>query len=88
MEEARGHLHLANQQKEDVLKRLEDVKLQLQFVQNNLEEQLLELHKAESMEREATVAAGQLEEHVRNWRAASQVTEFANILHKLLIHST
>ncbi|XP_018537954.1 dynein heavy chain domain-containing protein 1 [Lates calcarifer] len=78
VEEARGHLHLANQQKEDVLKRLEDVKLQLQFVQNNLEEQLLELHKAESMEREATVAAGQLEEHVRNWRAASQEAELHN----------
>lgn len=71
---ARGQLHLAKQHKEDITHRLEDAMRQLQLVQKDLEEQLLELHTAESTEREATTAVGQLEKHVKEWRAAAQVT--------------
>lgn len=80
--EARSQLHLAKQHMEDAYHCLEDVKNQLQLVQKELEEQLLELHTAESSEREATSAAGQLETHVRDWRAAAQVTQ------NLQIHCT
>lgn len=76
---ARDQLHLAKQQKEDAYYCLEDVKLQLQFVQEALEEQLLQRQKAESTEKGAATAAGQLERHIRDWRAAAQVIEFANI---------
>ncbi|XP_044043043.1 dynein heavy chain domain-containing protein 1 isoform X2 [Siniperca chuatsi] len=78
-EEARGQLHLANQHKEDAYHCLEDVKLQLQLVQRKLEELLLELHTAESSEREVITAAGQLEIHIRDWRAAAQEAEINNL---------
>lgn len=77
-EQIRGQLHGAEQQKKDAYDRLEDVKLQLQHLQWDLEDQLLELHEAEDMEREAATTAGQFEAHVRNWRAAAQV--YTNIL--------
>ncbi|XP_076585176.1 dynein heavy chain domain-containing protein 1 [Chaetodon auriga] len=73
--EARGQLNMAKQHKEDTYRHLEGIKLQLQLVQKELEEQLLGLHTAESSEREAVNAAGQLEIHVRNWRAAAQQAE-------------
>ncbi|XP_070834922.1 dynein heavy chain domain-containing protein 1 [Chaetodon trifascialis] len=73
--EARGQLKMARQHKEDAYRHLEDIKLQLQMVQKELEEQLLGLHAAESSEREAARAAGQLETHVRDWRAAAQQAE-------------
>lgn len=73
--EARGQLHLAKQHKEDAHRHLEDVKLQLQLVQEELEEQMLELQSAESAEREATTVAVQLETYFRDWRAAAQVTQ-------------
>ncbi|XP_036951826.1 dynein heavy chain domain-containing protein 1-like isoform X4 [Acanthopagrus latus] len=76
--EARGQLHLVKQHKEDARHHLEDVKLQLLLVQNELEEQMLELHSAESAEREATTAAGQLETHLRDWSAAAQEAELNN----------
>ncbi|XP_071359544.1 dynein heavy chain domain-containing protein 1 isoform X2 [Trachinotus anak] len=76
--EVRGQLQLTIQHKEDAYNRLEDVKLQLQFVQGELEEHLLELQEAESMEREVTIAAGQLDAHVRNWRAAAQEADLHN----------
>lgn len=74
VKEARGQLHLAKQQKEDAYHHLEDVMHQLQLVQKDLEKQLLGLHTAESAEREATAAVGQLETHVKHCRAAAQVT--------------
>lgn len=74
-----GQLHVAKKHKEDANRRVEDVKLQLRFVQKTLEEQLLQLHKAESVEREAADAVGQLERHVRDWRAAAQVTTAADM---------
>ncbi|XP_056223855.1 dynein heavy chain domain-containing protein 1 [Seriola aureovittata] len=77
-EQTRGQLYFADQHKEEAHLRLEDVKLQLRFVQKDLEKQLLELHEAESMEREATTAAEQLEAHVRDWRAAAQEAELNN----------
>ncbi|XP_040891858.1 dynein heavy chain domain-containing protein 1 [Toxotes jaculatrix] len=77
-EETRGQLHLAKQQKGDAYHRLQDVKLELQFVQKDLEELLLELHKAEGMEREAATVAGQLDTHDRDWRAVAQETELHN----------
>ncbi|XP_040002556.1 dynein heavy chain domain-containing protein 1 isoform X2 [Xiphias gladius] len=76
--EAQGQVHVAKQRKEDAYHRLEDVKLQLKFVQKDLEEQLLELHKAEVIETEATRVVGQLEAHVRDWRAAAQEAELHN----------
>lgn len=79
VKEARGQLHLAKQQKEDAYHHLEDVMHQLQLVQKDLEKQLLGLHRAESAEREATAAVGQLETHVRHWRAAAQVTQTLQI---------
>lgn len=88
VKEARCQLHLAKQDKEDAYYCLEDVKLQLELAQKDLEEQLLELHTAESSEREAITAAGQLERHVKSWRAAAEVTEFANILYISLKHAT
>ncbi|XP_070683759.1 dynein heavy chain domain-containing protein 1 [Pempheris klunzingeri] len=76
--EARSQLHLAKQEKEDAYHRLEDVKLQLQLAQKHLEEQLLELHTAESTEREVITAAEQLEAHVKGWRVAAQEAEVIN----------
>ncbi|XP_035515196.1 dynein heavy chain domain-containing protein 1-like [Morone saxatilis] len=76
--EARGQLHLVKQHKEDAYHHLEDVKLQLQFVQNELEEQLLGLHIAENSEKDITTATRQLETHVRVWRAAAQEAELNN----------
>lgn len=72
---ARGQLHLAKQHKEDTSHCLEEAMRRLQLVQKDLEEQLLELHTAESAEREATTAVGQLEKHVKQWRAGAQVTQ-------------
>ncbi|XP_026158699.1 dynein heavy chain domain-containing protein 1 isoform X2 [Mastacembelus armatus] len=77
-EEARGQLHLARQDKEDACRRLEDVMLQLQFVQKDLEEQLLKLHKAEIMEGRAATAASHLRTHVRDWKASAQDAELQN----------
>ncbi|KAM9363159.1 dynein heavy chain domain-containing protein 1 [Symphorus nematophorus] len=76
--ETRHQLHLAKQHKEDAYYHLEDVKLQLQLVQKDLEVQLLELHAAESTEREASIAAAQLETHVSDWTAAAQEAELNN----------
>lgn len=71
--ESRSQLYLAKQRKREAYSRLEAVKLQLQCVQNKLMEQLVQLHKAESAECEASACAGQLEMYVRDWRAAAQV---------------
>ncbi len=70
--EAQVKLQLAKQHKEDAYHHLENVKLHLRLVRNELEEQLLELHTAERAEREASTAAGRLAT-VRDWRAAAQV---------------
>ncbi len=72
---AQDQLYLAEQHKEDAYRHLEDVKLQLQLVQKELEEQLLELNATESAEREATTAAEQLVTYIRDWRAAAQVKQ-------------
>lgn len=76
---AREHLHVAKQQKENAYHFLEEIKYELELIQEVLEEQFLQLHKAESMEREAATVARLLERHVKYWKAAAQVTEFANI---------
>lgn len=73
--EAHGQLHQAKQRKKDAYHHLENVKLQLQLVQQELEEQLLGLHTAETLEKETTLAAGQLETQIRDWRAAAQVAQ-------------
>ncbi|CAG5928788.1 unnamed protein product, partial [Menidia menidia] len=67
---SRRRLHLALKCKDDAYKRLEDVKSQLQFIQKELEDQLLQLHTAEKLTREATTCAEQLVMQVRDWRAA------------------
>ncbi|XP_030593777.1 dynein heavy chain domain-containing protein 1 isoform X2 [Archocentrus centrarchus] len=76
--ERRSRLYLAKQCKQEAYSCLEAVKLQLQCVQNELMEQLVQLHKAESAECEASACAGQLEMYVRDWRAAAQDTELRN----------
>ncbi|XP_045902961.1 dynein heavy chain domain-containing protein 1 isoform X2 [Micropterus dolomieu] len=73
--EAHGQLHQAKQRKKDAYHHLENVKLQLQLVQQELEEQLQGLHTAETLEKETTLAAGQLETQIRDWRAAAQEAE-------------
>ncbi|KAM4583530.1 dynein heavy chain domain-containing protein 1 [Odontesthes bonariensis] len=73
--ESRSQLHLARKYKNDAYEHLEDVKLQLQFIQNELEDQLLQLHEAENQKREATSCAEQLEMQISAWRAAAQEAE-------------
>nr|XP_043885125.1 dynein heavy chain domain-containing protein 1 [Solea senegalensis] len=73
--EARGRLYLAKQSEEGAQRRLEEFKLRLRLVREDLDELLLELHKAEEMKREATSTAEQLEAHVRDWKAAAQEGE-------------
>lgn len=73
--EVQGQLHLVKKHKEETWHRLQDLRLQLQEVQKRLEGQVLQLHKAESMEREAFHAVVRVERHVRDWRAAAQVTQ-------------
>lgn len=71
--EVRGQLHLAKQHKENACNQLDDVELQLLFIQNDLEEQLLELHKYKSMEEKATRVDEQVKIQVRHWNAAAKV---------------
>lgn len=82
--EVKGQLHLTEQQKTETLRRLEDVTLQLQVVQMDLEEQLLQLHEAESLEQEATSCAELLDMHVRHWKAAAQVMQSDAYTHCLI----
>uniref|UniRef100_A0AAQ6IG98 AAA+ ATPase domain-containing protein n=1 Tax=Anabas testudineus TaxID=64144 RepID=A0AAQ6IG98_ANATE len=76
--EVRGQLHLAKQHKENACNQLDDVELQLLFIQNDLEEQLLELHKYKSMEEKATRVDEQVKIQVRHWNAAAKEAD----LHK------
>lgn len=72
----RSQLNLASQHEKRVHRHLEEMKLQLQSARKDLEALRQQLHKAESLEREAAAAADQMETHVRVWRAAAQVTGF------------
>ncbi|XP_008294462.1 dynein heavy chain domain-containing protein 1 [Stegastes partitus] len=74
--EAQDQLQLASQHKKEAYDHLEDVKLQLQFVRSHLEEQLQELHEAESTE--AALLTEPVEMFVRDWRAAAQEAELRN----------
>lgn len=68
-------LHRAKEHEELVFHRVEDVKRQLQLVQQaDLENHLLELHSAQTAETEAAGALRHLETHVTLWRASAQVT--------------
>lgn len=73
--EVRSSLHFARLQEELVGQRLEDMKLQLQFVQEMLEELLVHLHRAESLERQADAAVSQMERHITDWKAAAKVKQ-------------
>lgn len=73
VKEARGRLCLAKQHRADAHRRLRDLKLQLRCVQKDLKLYLMELHKAEDVDREATLTAEQLEIQETEWRAAVQV---------------
>ncbi|XP_053191724.1 dynein heavy chain domain-containing protein 1-like [Scomber japonicus] len=75
---ARDKLHLAKRQKGNAYHYLEEVKFELQCVQEALEEQCLQLHRAESLERVAAKVARLLERHVKYWRAAAQEVELMN----------
>ncbi|KAM9857652.1 dynein heavy chain domain-containing protein 1 [Aulostomus maculatus] len=70
--EVQDRLHLAKTNREDASLCLEDIELQLQMIKKTLEQQVVELRRAESVEREAAAARGQLEGHVREWKAAAQ----------------
>ena len=74
--EVRAELHQAKQSQEEAYYHLEDLKRQLQLLQKLQRELLPKLYKAEKMNREFTATAKQLEEHVRDWRAAAEVTPF------------
>ncbi|XP_029028963.1 dynein heavy chain domain-containing protein 1 isoform X2 [Betta splendens] len=73
--EVRAKLLQARQHKEDALHRLQELKLQLQLIQNDLEQQLIELSKYEHMEKEATAVVGQVKTHIIHWKAASKKSE-------------
>lgn len=71
--ETRSRLNQAEQRKQEAYSSLEAIELHLQCVQNDLMEQLMLLHEAESAEREASACAGQCETYGEVWRAAAQV---------------
>lgn len=77
----RGQLHLARQHKENACCCLDDIELQLQFIQNDLEEQMLELHKYESLKEKATAVAEQVKTHVSHWKAAAKVAYNLILVH-------
>lgn len=72
--EARGRLRMARLQEDKVCLRLQDMERQLQFVQQDLKELLIKLHRAKSLERQAASAVSWLESKIVNWKAAAQVT--------------
>ncbi|XP_005749883.1 dynein heavy chain domain-containing protein 1 [Pundamilia nyererei] len=76
--ETRSRLNRAEQRKQEVYSSLEATELHLQCVQNDLMEQLMLLHKAESAEQEASACAGQSETYGKVWRAVAQDTEVRN----------
>ncbi|XP_067352664.1 dynein heavy chain domain-containing protein 1-like isoform X2 [Channa argus] len=67
-----GQLHLTRQQKKNAYYDLQDIEPRLHVVQNDLEVQLVELRKYESMNKEATAIAQEVEIQIRNWKAAAQ----------------
>ncbi|XP_029980645.1 dynein heavy chain domain-containing protein 1 [Sphaeramia orbicularis] len=75
--EAQSQLQLVRKKKEEAHSWLENVKAQLQSVRTDLEEQLLELHEAERMDKEAAAAEGQMEKYVRMWNDAAQMAELS-----------
>ncbi|XP_053275768.1 dynein heavy chain domain-containing protein 1 isoform X2 [Pleuronectes platessa] len=70
--EVRAQLHQAKRHKEEAHHHLADLKRQLQLIQKLQKRLLPKLHEAEKMDRELTATAEQLEEHVRDWRAAAE----------------
>lgn len=74
VKESRVQLHMAKKQKEDKYHRLEEVTHQLWLVQNELEVQLMRLHKAEDDVSEATAALEHFEKHGTRWKALAEVT--------------
>ncbi|XP_029900968.1 dynein heavy chain domain-containing protein 1 [Myripristis murdjan] len=76
--DVRSSLHFARLQEELVGQLLEDKKLQLQFVQEMLEELLINLHRAESLDRQADVAVSQMKRHITDWKAAAKEAELNN----------
>lgn len=79
-EKVQIQLHQAKEHEEDMRHLVEDVEHQLQLLHSHLEDQLLELHSAQTTETDAVGALRQFEAHVRLWRALSQVTK-TTILH-------
>lgn len=78
--DVRIQLCLAKEQKDDIYRRVEDVKQRLQLLHADLEDQLLELHSAQNAEMDAVGAFRQLETHVALWRATAKVTQPAIIM--------
>ncbi|KAK2817387.1 hypothetical protein Q5P01_025578 [Channa striata] len=73
-----GQLHLARQQKKNAVCHLHDIERQLHVVQNDLEVQLLELSKQESMKKQATALAEEVEMQLTDWKAAAQKVKLQN----------
>lgn len=75
-EKVQIQLHQAKEHEEDMRHHVEEVEQQLQLLQSHVEDQLLELHSAQTAETDAVGALRQLEAHVSLWRALSQVTNY------------
>ncbi|XP_056157623.1 dynein heavy chain domain-containing protein 1 [Lampris incognitus] len=73
--EVRSHLRMARLQEEEVCQRLEQRKHQLQLVRKEVEELLMELRRAESLERQAAAAVTAVESNMADWNAAAQEAE-------------
>lgn len=88
--ESRVLLHIAKEQKEEKRIQLEEVKRDLWLVQNQLEAQLIRLHKAEDDVRAAMAALEEFEKHSARWKALAEVMELHldYISVERLIHSS
>lgn len=73
--DVRLQLHLAKEHEVDTYNHVEDLKQQLQLRDTHLEDQLLELHSAQTAETNALGALRQLERHVKLWRALAEVIQ-------------
>lgn len=73
--ESRVQLHIAKEQKEEKHIQLEEVTQDLWLVQNELEAQLIKLHKAKDDVRAAMAALEEFEKHSARWKALAEVMQ-------------
>lgn len=82
--ESRVQLHIAKELKEDRRIRLEEVTHELWLVQNELEAQLIRLHKAQDDVRAAVATLEEFEKHGPRWKALAEVMKLINVYNPLL----